>query len=347
MAANYLIAQPQVSNPAAAFMGGMGGMQNIYGQQQKNYLLNLQAQQQQQEQEGLAEWGKTGDLEVLKRTAPKVYMAVDKFVSSMGADKRQTLMDNIKIFDSRKGMYVDNPESYAEDFNTVDPEFRKSLLAPDKFEKLDAKGRRDYLFQKEIMAKTLTQAMTPYQAARLGIEQQKVDRLETPDQKMGRAVATTAAKEDIYNRSPRFQNIDPETGLPMGPGKFVRPPASQNPVEVLTEDEAKARGTVPKGARIVKNTDPEYTAARHEAATAVNANPRYMNLPDDKRLAKIDDLTNQIIKDRSSAKAGRRAPSMARGAQPPTGAPAGAVDTGKTSGGKRVYELPNGNYWTE
>jgi hypothetical protein len=140
-------------------------------------------------------------------------------------------------------------------------------------------------------------------------------------------------------RSRPTTEIDDETGLPMGQqtGKvhYKKGGVAGGNIKVMTESEAKAAGEVPKGTKIIKETDPEYSAARHEATTRVNANLSTSMLPEDQKSQKINELTSQIIQDRAGTKAERKG-TAGGGASPP-------VDKLKEG---HATTFSNGQKWT-
>lgn len=98
------------------------------------------------------------------------------------------------------------------------------------------------------------------------------------------------------------------------------------------------------------------TAAKDRAWEKYQKTPEYGMAIISEDAAKITELKNKFESDwnekhpgsAKKAAAAQMIPTIEPSqAAPKVRIPKGAVDTGKTSGGKKVYQLRNGNYWTE
>lgn len=202
--ANYLVSEPRPANPVLAGLAGYSAIQGIQNAQSLNALRNMEMQNMQRRQSALQQFGQNPeDIDAVMKIDAATGMAAQKFVQGLKADKRQALMDNINIFDRRKGLYISNPEAYAEDYKNVDPEFRKSLMPPDKFAQLTPDQRTQGLFAKEKITSALKTVLTPYQAARL---QQSERGLNLREQQAG-LTATNIGSQMNY----RAQKLGLET----------------------------------------------------------------------------------------------------------------------------------------
>ncbi len=156
-----------------------------------------------------------------------------------------------------------------------------------------------------------------------------------------------AATKEGYVRGRPTTIIDDETQLPTGTvtGKVhFQKGKKSGEVQMLTEtqatDMAKAGKTVPKGTKIIKDT--EYNAARNEAVKRATTDLTTMGNSQAQE-EQINKLTKQILQERAKGKSARSG--SGTGTIPQTRpAPGGnATYTGRQdSKGYPIYKLPNG-----
>ncbi len=112
----------------------------------------------------------------------------------------------------------------------------------------------------------------------------------------------------------------------------------------MTAADAKVTtGTTP-GERETTKEEKDAEAIRKEARQRAKDTLDYGVLTVEEQQKRIADNIIKIKEERELEKTGFTTPTSTT---QPQGLPEGAKDTGKTSGGKKVYQLPNGNYWTE
>jgi hypothetical protein len=349
---NYLDVEP--ANPVAAGLAGYSAVQDITGRQTMNALRQQELEATKRQQSALQQFGQGASLEDIKKTDPKTWMQVTQFVNTLDHDKRKALAENIDIFDKRKALYINNPESYAEDYKNVDAAFRSGLIPPEKFAKMSPQERQADLFAKERITNSFKHALNEYQQLKLlNVDIPKTQAYIAAQQaRTGQGAERVAqgwANVESRREGAQTTLLDPETNLPIGKerGKvtWAKPPGGgpAGAVKVMTEDEALSAGNVPKGTRIIKRTDPEYNTARHEAVTRLNADPRAMALNDAEKGQKINALTADILREREGYKAQRQGR--------PTGKPAGKPQRGEAPPVSALQEghattFKNGQKWT-
>jgi hypothetical protein len=167
---------------------------------------------------------------------------------------------------------------------------------------------------------------------------------ETPEQKLTRSLTVAREKENLATNSPRNQNIDEETGISMGPGKY-RKSTSDNTVPIITEAQAKDMADkgqkITKGTKIIKESDPDYKAARAEAVQFESRDLASGGRTPEQKMARIEDLTAQALQSRTTGQAQRRG-----GAQPAGQNTMASIKEGetKTIGGVQ-YKRVNGQLY--
>lgn len=125
-----------------------------------------------------------------------------------------------------------------------------------------------------------------------------------------------------------------EAGMPKlnAEGQPIKTGTKANKVWPVSKDDYSA-----------KEADEKAEAhARAVVQMKMMTDPKYQKMT-------AEQISKEIDKHKTSYKSTLTVRGVSKPAPAPTATkpPEGAVDTGKTSGGKPVYQLPNGNYWVE
>ncbi len=194
-----------------AFNAVEGGISN----RTRNALAQMAMQKEKRQQSALQQYGQTRDMNALWKADPETAMAAEKFVSGMKRDRQEVLAKNIDIFDAMKGSAVNNPDIYESMYNQGDADFKKYLMKPADFAKLDPKQREEELFHKEHLAAAIKAAPSWFQQQRARQEDEKIAKMETPDQKFQKSVALAGVREGLIRTRPTtVVGTDPATNLP-------------------------------------------------------------------------------------------------------------------------------------
>lgn len=287
-----------------------------------------------QARNAMSEYGTTGDIQPLMKVNPAAAFDLQDKQAALELKKAGISEKNMKLgIDAivKLGPMI-NEQNYGQIKSSVDKLFGSNVM-PDVFDpqaiaRVAAFANRasknaglmnlapgavafDPITQRPIYQNPLqAKPMTPYEAGRLALDREKLDR-----------DVTVVPGE-----------IDDETGLPRVPtetytGKVKFRPNkktdAQTPVPVMTEDEARAAGTVPKGTRIIKKNDPDYAPSWAQAVQLVNSDLNLANGTEEQKIAAATRLAKQLYAERISGRpaAGGKAPAgtaqITQGSAPP------------------------------
>ena len=193
-----------------------------------------------------------------------------------------------------------------------------------------------------------------------GFAEKRANAVQTPQEKfddwLTKHNITSATQKDLAryhdelaNNAPRNQNIDDETGISMGPGKFRKPKGSDT-VPIITEAQANELaakgGKITKGTKIIKENDPEYQKARSEAIQFESRDLASSGRTPEQKMARVEELTQQALQSRGAGQAQRKG---GGGQAQPANTFANLKEGQETTIGGVRYKKINGvvHKWTE
>ncbi len=101
--------QAMPANPMGSALAGYGAVQDIQTGQSRNALMQMQLDKAQRGESALAEFGKSGDLEAVKKIDPATWMALDD-------RQRKVLGDAAELHTKMKGSAYGNLEFYNKEY---------------------------------------------------------------------------------------------------------------------------------------------------------------------------------------------------------------------------------------
>ncbi len=101
--------QAMPANPMGSALAGYGAVQDIQTGQSRNALMQMQLEKAQRGESALAEFGKSGDLEAVKKIDPATWMALDD-------RQRKVLGDAAELHGKMKSSAYGNLEFYNKEY---------------------------------------------------------------------------------------------------------------------------------------------------------------------------------------------------------------------------------------